>query len=133
MSSLNNKLVASIAIFFFVGVGMGFGLGFITYEPQLSELRSSSTFDESIQIMDLEIDEEGYNTYVTGKAKNIGNTLIKALYVFAFQYDPDGLLLEMRYQRFDIIWPSESMSFEISLRTIEGQKFKVLAVGNYQV
>ena len=131
MSSLKNKLVALIAVFFFVGVGMGFGLGFITYEPQLSELRSRSTFDESIEIMDLGIDEEGYNTYVTGEAKNIGNTLMKALYVFVFQYDPDGLLLEMRYQRFDIVWPSESMSFELSLRTIEGQRFKVLAVGNY--
>lgn len=130
---MNKKLVASVVICFFVGVGVGFGLGYVKYEQRLSELKSAFPFDETIQIIDLTFNKEGYNTIVTGKAKNIGDTLIKTLYVFAFQYDSDGLLLEMRYQRFDIVWPSESASFEIALRTIEGQMFKVFAVGNYQV
>jgi len=128
---MNSKLIALIVMFLVVGVGVGFGLGYMTYEPQLSDLRSGFTFDESIQIMNLTIDEEGYNTYITGKAKNVGKTLIKTLYVFAFQYDPNGLLLEMQYRRTEIVWPNESMQFDMSVLTFEGQKFKVLAVGNY--
>lgn len=135
---MNSKLIALMVTFLAVGVGVGFGLGYMTYEPQLSklrselsELKSGFTFDKSIQILDFAIDEEGYNTYITGKAKNIGKTFIKRLYVFAFQYDPNGLLLEMQYRRTEIIWPNQSMPFDMSFRTVEGQKFKVLAVGNY--
>lgn len=128
---MNSKLIGLIVMFLVVGIGVGFGLGYMTYEPQLSELKSGFTFDESIQIMDLTIDEGGYNTYITGNVKNIGKTLIKTLYVFAFQYDLNGLLLEMQYQRTEIIWPKGSIPFEISFRTVEGQEFKVLAVGNY--
>ena len=128
---MNSKLIALTIMFLVVGVGVGFGLGYMTYEPQLSDLRSGFTFDESIQIMNLTIHEEGYNTYITGKARNVGKTLIKTLYVFAFQYDPNGLLLKMQYRRTEIVWPNQSMQFDMSVRTFEGQKFKVLAVGNY--
>jgi len=93
------------------------------------------TFDSSIQISDLTIDVGYFSTYVRGNVTNIGNTSLKHLYVFVFHYDPDGSLAsrydDYNYEYLENLYPNETLPFEIYFSTVEGQIFKIFAVGNY--
>ena len=93
------------------------------------------TFDSSIQISDLTIDVGYWSAYVKGNVTNIGTTPIKSLYIFAFQYNPDGSLHETYgspdYEFLENLYPNETLPFEICFSTVEGQIFKIFAVGNY--
>lgn len=93
------------------------------------------TFDSSIQISDLTIDVGSYTTYVRGNVTNIGTVPIKHLYVFVFHYAPDGSLgsryNDYNYEYLENLYPNEALPFEIYFSTVNGQMFKIFAVGNY--
>lgn len=114
-----------------------------TLQNQYSELIANYTllksvnytFDSSVQISDLTIDVGAYTTYVRGNVTNVGNTSIKHLFIFVFHFNADGSLTGCwdgyNYEYLENLYPNETLPFEISFSTVEGQMFKIFAVGNY--
>lgn len=157
---MNEKLIASSLIFLVVGIGIGCGVSYTVYQPMVLEVESEVsnlnamydkleanytflksigyTFNNTIQITDIttDIPLAPLETwcYVSGEVTNIGEITIKKLIIFVFQFYPDGSLVSSypSWKSLENLYPNETLKFKISIgNAVEGQKIKILAVGNY--
>ena len=94
-------------------------------------LKSAGIVFDGLKISGIKL-EKGYIWYsVVGNVTNISDKPMRKVYVFLFEYEPDGSLGYYHTYTIENLAVNETNSFEFSTFLEEDQKFKVLAIGSF--